>query len=287
MTQAVSTRQPSDADGPLPQPFGFASPAAPPLSATESKQPLTPGELPPPVDYAQPTQVMPPLAAIAPQPADPRDPHEPFGDTLPAPVTTGWDPSQPLPLSSASSRLGAALPDIETLPPPSGVPVSAAQLGAFPPPTGAPVTGQPPYPATPYPAGPPVAGPYQAANPYPANPYAAAYQAPAPESPAGPLNAQRVLQAANPYVLLLLLAGTVWPQLAMFTLFGATFSATLRKSPARVMLIVSLVICLLVGFVWYAGYFSTSQWYSTAQLLNIINLIGVPLLTYQSLRRRS
>ena len=82
MTQVTSTFLAGEDEQPG-QPFGFASPAAPPLSTSEPPRAVTPGPVAPPQDFAPPAQQVAPLDQIAPAPADRRDPHEPLLDALP------------------------------------------------------------------------------------------------------------------------------------------------------------------------------------------------------------
>ena len=72
MTQVTSTFLAGEDEQPG-QPFGFASPAAPPLSTSEPPRAVTPGPVAPPQDFAPPAQQVAPLDQIAPAPADRRD----------------------------------------------------------------------------------------------------------------------------------------------------------------------------------------------------------------------
>ena len=92
MTQVTSTFLAGEDEQPG-QPFGFASPAAPPLSTSEPPRAVTPGPVAPPQDFAPPAQQVAPLDQIAPAPADRRDPHEPLLDALPPEAVSAWDPT--------------------------------------------------------------------------------------------------------------------------------------------------------------------------------------------------
>ena len=143
MTQVTSTFLAGEDEQPG-QPFGFASPAAPPLSTSEPPRAVTPGPVAPPQDFAPPAQQVAPLDQIAPAPADRRDPHEPLLDALPPEAVSAWDPTQPVPGSATSDALNAASePDTA---------LSPQQLGSLPPPSGLPVGAQPwPAPVGPSP----------------------------------------------------------------------------------------------------------------------------------------
>lgn len=247
------------------QPFGFASPKAPPLSIAappprlaESQQ----GQLPD--AFAPPAAPVPELDQIAPAPPDHRDPTAPFMD-VPAPdQTPPWQPHQPLPLSSPAASTEV---DPSTLPPPTG-----PALSALPPPTGLPVTAAAP---SPYPMNPYATGPYQPPGLNPAH----------PGGPRPPVTFQQTLQASDGFVLFGLALGLWWPGLAPYVLIAAAIRGLLIRSHARALLAAAAVLNVVVTVVWWLGYFANSQWHSTAQLLCIVCLVGVPLITYQALRR--
>lgn len=305
MTQAGFTGPMGTGAEPLGQPFGFASPHAPPLSEAEAPRQLNVGRrVVAPDAYVTPAQPVAPLESIEPTALAVRNPTEPFLETLPEPPGSSWRPEQPLPLSAATTNTAATN---------SGgpVPLPGDVLEALPPPTGRPVGVPPaPGPANPYATGPypapahtgqPLGAPQRAR--YPVNPYATGpYSAPAPYgppyAPAGtdprrwpgrsqPITPQQVLAASDKFVMALLLIGTLWSQVAVYALTVAALVALLRSSQGKVLVAVAAVIGLLVGFVWWAGYLATSQMQGSAQLLCTICAIGVPLLAYQSLRRWS
>lgn len=254
---------------PMGQPFGFASPLAPPLSALAS--PPAPAEAqvsPAPDSYAPPHA--PPLESIAPARTEVRDPAEPFAGTFPQAADSNWQPDQPLQLNSAT----AASPevDLSALPPPSGPAVVA--LPTHPPAIPVPVPVQ--YPMNPYPV-----------NPYATGPYSA------PTGPGGwappqrnqPITPAMVWEASNSFVLILLAVGAFVPQASAYALIAAAMVSVARSSPGRVLVGVAALISVLIWWVWWLGYFATSQWQDATQLLCTVCLIGVPLLAYQSLRR--
>lgn len=253
------------------QPFGFASPVAPPLSVAPE-----PARLPevqaPPTGYAAPAEPQPPLAAIAPAPLAQRNPTTPFVDELPEVASEAqWQPHEPLPTSAplgTSAVNSTALVDPATLPPPTGMPLQAAP--------------QHQAAASPYGPNPYATGPYSAPTPYgyPA-PYGPPGGAPGPRPP---VTIQQVFMAANPYVLGLLVVGALWPQVAAYALLAAVAVALLRGSPGRVLVAASGGLALVITLVWFMGYIGNSQWQSTSQLLSLVSLIGVPLITYQQLR---
>lgn len=245
------------------QPFGFASPVAPPLSVAAEPPQLPAHDVPPPVDYAAPEGPAPTLAEIAPAPPRHRDPRAPFVEAAPQyPAHHDWQPHQPLPTSDTASALTPepAQVDPATLPPPIGAPAGAQ----------------------------PAAHPMFGANPYATGPYSAPTPngpPPAGAAPKAPPNLQQVLSAANPWVLGLLGAGVLWPDVAALTLTAAGVTALVRKSPGSGLLIAAVALCAAITLAWLQGYFGPSQWQSSAQLLSFVCLVGVPLVTYQHLRR--
>ncbi|MGI5951755.1 MAG: hypothetical protein ACOX61_07915 [Brooklawnia sp.] len=244
------------------QPFGFASPVAPPLSVAAEPSRLPSNDVPPPVDYAAPDRPAPALAEIAPAPPQHRDPRAPFVEAAPQyRADSDWQPHQPLPTSDTTTALATepAQVDPATLPPPTGAPAGAQ-------PTTHPMFGANPY----------ATGPYSAPTPYGPPPNAA---------PKAPPNFQQLLSAANPWVLGLLGAGVLWPDVAALTLAAAGVTALVRKSPGSGLLIAAVALCAAITLAWLQGYFGPSQWQSSAQLLSFVCLVGVPLVTYQHLRR--
>ena len=103
--------------------------------------------------------------------------------------------------------------------------------------------------------------------------------------PGEPATLQRALQASNSLVMTVLLLGVFFPEMSAGALFGAALIALVRSSPGRILLTSSALLAGIVGVFWWQGYFATSQWQSTTQLLSVICLVGVPLTAYQSLRR--
>lgn len=251
------------------QPFGFASPKAPPLSVAAAAPPLPAHNAPPPDGYAPPSEPAPALSQITPAPPELRDPTEPFGDALPDHnPTADWQPNQPLPTSASPAAQPAPTQvDLATLPPPTGQPVN--QPTPYPSPFGVNPYATGPYSA-PAPYGPPYAGPPAG---YPG-------QARPPQ-----LTLHQVLLAANPYVLGALAAGMLWQEIAPFTLMAAAIVALVRKAPGRVLAAAGGGLMVLITVAWFFDYLYDSQWLATAQLLNIVCLVGLPLITYQQLRR--
>ncbi|MEA5121371.1 MAG: hypothetical protein VB040_08885 [Propionibacterium sp.] len=320
MTQVTSTFLAGEDEQPG-QPFGFASPAAPPLSTSEPPRAVTPGPVAPPQDFAPPAQQVAPLDQIAPAPADRRDPHEPLLDALPPEAVSAWDPTQPVPGSATSDALNAASePDtalspqqLGSLPPPSGLPVGAqpwpAPVGtAQPQPgVGAPpgagaqpgVGAQPAGPQTmrpvaqsPYPTGPSPypANPYAPApSPYGPNPYATGSYSqdgyyPAPGGPSRP-PAQEVPQITG-WLIGLLFVGMLWSGLAPWALLGAGILAATNNVPGRIMLLVCAAFTLVVAFFWFQGYFYIDQLQSTARLLCFVCLVGLAITMRNKPQRR-
>lgn len=316
MTQPIPTSLAAGEDPQTGQPFGFASPVAPPLSSSEPPKAVTPGSVAPPDDFALPAERVLPLEQIAPAPPERRDPSQPLLEVQPAETTSAWDPTQPVPGSATSSNLASAFDEDEELstqelgelPPPKGAPMGAS--AAWPAPGAAgtaagpvrpemPGFGQPgfpgartvppatqsPYPAgpSPYPAGP---SPYPAksyapgASPYPANPYATGaysqhqhYPGPTQGGPSQPNSSG----AADGWLIGLLILGVFWGGLAPWTLMIAGGIAAIKKVPARVAVLISAAISLVVMFVWIQGYFATDQLQGTAQLLSFICVAAVAI----------
>lgn len=238
------------------QPLGFASPRVAPLSQVT---PIARADAagPAPDAYAAPEVPGVPLADVAPAEMEPRDPTTPFLEAEPEAEPPSWQPTQPLGLSaSASSLTPEPQVDPSTLPPPTGMPVGV--------------------PASPYPQNPYATGPYSGRPPVPS---AGGYQQ------REPVTWQRALQAADSYVLGLLLVGVLWPQVAAYALGAAAILGFVRRSQGRVLLAVAAGFIVAVTAIWWFGYFATSQWQASAQLMCVVCLLGVPLISYQSLRR--
>lgn len=248
MTQATT--------GAEPQPLGFATPRVAPLSRV-TPAPRADAAGPAPQSYAPPQTPGIPLDEVAPAELEPRDPTTPFLDTTPEAEAPSWQPTQPLGLSASASSLTAE-PQVDpsTLPPPTGMPVGV--------------------PASPYPQNPYATGPYSGHAPVPA---------PGGYQRREPVTWQHALRAADSYVLGLLLVGMLWPQVAAYALGAAAILGFVRRSQGRVLLAVAAGFIVAVTAIWWFGYFATSQWQASAQLMCVICLLGVPLISYQSLRR--
>lgn len=229
-------------------------------------------------------------------------------DAAPEVVEPDWQPSQPLPLSAASTALGA--PGADAGQSRNASELDAPALDELPPPTGAPA-GVPhqPYPVNPYATGPysgfpPPQRPVgQRQVPRPGAPAAPTPSGPVPGLPGrpagqpngphrarqqpGPVTFQTVLQACDIWVLTALLLGMLWPQLAPYAIVIAAVVAIVKSSEGRVLVVVAAGVSIFIWIVWYVGFLATSQWQSTAQLLCTVCLVGVPLVAYQSLRRWS
>lgn len=293
MTQAAPNSRAADvATAPTGQPFGFASPKAPPLG--EIAEPPGPPEIdatPPPDGYAPPGDPVPPLESIAPAPAETRDPRQPMLDAPPEVGEPDWQPTQPLPLSAASTALEA--PGAAAGPSRNGSELDAPALDELPPPAGPPVG----VPHQPYPVNPYATGPYSGYPP-PQRPVPQGHAMPGrpagqPDGPRrarqqpGPVTFQTVLQACDIWVLTALLLGMLWPQLAPYAIVVAAVVAIVKSSEGRVLVVVAAGVSIFISLIWYVGFLATSQWQSTAQLLCTVCLVGVPLVAYQSLRRWS
>lgn len=269
---------------PTGRPYGFATPHAEPLTAPEPEPHLA-DDRPetPPAGFDAPTA--PPLADLIPHTAETRDPHEAF-DTGTASFTGatawgtvaghgsgGWNPTQPLPLSSES----------------------ASQSTDFAPPTGAPVVPVQrenravPYGAVPYgapPARPDAAGmpPYPQAAPYPppdAYPRAGGYPPPGVAPQWAPPSPAPVARSATMgwLLVLLLLAGAVIQSLSLLFLLAATLIVR-RVQPRRRALVTAVSIgagiqLAVVALIWAAqpyDWFATSS--SVSQVICFVLLIA-------------
>ena len=71
--------------------------------------------------------------------------------------------------------------------------------------------------------------------------------------------------------------GVFWGGLAPWTLMIAGGIAAIKKVPARVAVLISAAISLVVMFVWIQGYFATDQLQGTAQLLSFICVAAVAI----------
>ena len=97
---------------PIERPDGFATPEVAPLPAAEVRQPLTPGAIAPPHDFAPMPQSM-PLAALGAREPQRRNPAAPF-DVASALLTASpagvgaRDPHQPFAVSTAAGHLPAS-----------------------------------------------------------------------------------------------------------------------------------------------------------------------------------
>lgn len=272
MTQAVTTAEPAG------QPFGFASPKAPPLSQAPVASGIQQSPAAPPDAYTPPAEPVAPLEAIAPAPPEYRDPQAPFIDNLPAPeAEVSWTPNQPLPLSAASTGLDEPSVDLGALPPPHAeVPPN------LPPPTGMPVNALPP---SPYGANPYATGPYSTPGPYPGAP--GGYPPPGgqPGQWSGQQPAGSLLQRLDLFVVGLMVLGAIWAEVAAYTLLAAAIAGVVRRVPGRILLAVCGGIGLSTSVLWYLGYIGTGQWHAMSQLLCLVSLLGVVIFARQATRR--
>ena len=250
------------------RPLGFASPRAAPLTVAPPRPALTPDAGTPPQTFVAPEGPVVPLEAITPAPPESRDPSQPYLDVDDSVAPIGdWRPDQPLVGTRVEEADPPAAVDPSTLPPPTGAP-------ALPAPSGLPAG---PYPGTAYPANPYATGPYQAGSQYVPQPYRGPQQAPM----------MRLVERSGTWVLALLLVGFLLDTIAPYTLVAALITAIAVKSPGRTVLAIAGGFVVAVGVIQAMGYLGMSQWLSVSSLLNLLCLIGVPLVTYNTMRRRS
>lgn len=261
-------------DSETPTLLGFAQPVVAPLAEPTAEQAITSGPAPMP-ELATPTTAV-PLEALAPRPADQRDPLVPLVELDPvAEQAPAWTPDQPL--MDLTAEVDPAL-----LPPPTGAPVVPAQ------PAAEPARAR---------NGAPWAPPVDPATPWSANPGTGMAPSPVQGWPGNTTVAPRHVERSwsttrRPGTLgvlgwALVLVGLAWlmPSWAWLDL-GLAAGVLLRgRLPGRLLVTASALIAIYLQVQWWLGYLATSTLETSVRILVLATGAGLLLLHLQQARR--